>query len=223
MERNGAKLIVGVGAGVRQRNAPRVPEDRVTHISPTKRSVHEETRASPVVPVAVGHPSNLAVEVFSDASWFDTLLAEMRYASTVWIATYVFDDPQVAREFMRRLRGQRSSPFACKIIVDRAYYESRKAVHQRPRRRELQELGAEIFLSDGHDGSPIFGYGARKGIMHYKAVVLDHRVAFTGGANLTMAARANRELVFRMRGPPVTPIKAATLDVENAATCSFLV
>ena len=92
--KGGAKLIVGVGAGVRQRNAPRVPEDRVTHISPTKRSVHEETRASPVVPVAVGHPSNLAVEVFSDASWFDTLLAEMRYASTVWIATYVFDDPQ---------------------------------------------------------------------------------------------------------------------------------
>ena len=205
------------------RNAPRVPKNRMTQIPPTKRSKHEDTRASPVVPAAVGHPSNLAVEVFSDASWFDALVAEMRYASTVWIATYVFDDPQVAMELMRRLRGQRSSPFACMIIVDRAYYESRKAVHQRPRLRELQEVGAKISLSDGHDGSPTFGYGARKGIMHYNAVVLDHAVAFTGGANLTMAARANRELVFRMRGPPVAPIKAAILDAERAATCSFLV
>ena len=204
------------------RNAPRVPQARVTQTEPVKRDASEETQSCPVLPVAVRSPSKLAVEVFSDASWFDALLAEMRHASTVRVATYVFDDPQVARELARRLRGKQSSNFACKIIVDRAYYESRKAVHQRPRLRELQDLGAEVLLSDGHDGSQIFGHGARKGIMHYKAVVFDHRVAFTGGANLTMAARANRELVFCMRGPPVTAIESAIMDAESAASCSYV-
>ncbi len=52
--------------------------------------------------------------------------------------------------------------------------------------------------------------------MHVKAVVLDDRIAYAGSSNLTKASRVNRELVFRLTGPPV----AAVLAAVAAAACS---
>ena len=73
-------------------------------------------------------------------------------------------------------------------------------------------------MTRGFDRRADFGASARYGIMHYKAIVLDSRVAYPGGANVTMAARANRELVFWMCGPPVAQILEALREAMAAAS-----
>jgi phosphatidylserine/phosphatidylglycerophosphate/cardiolipin synthase-like enzyme len=48
------------------------------------------------------------------------------------------------------------------------------------------------------------GCGGRYGRFHKKAVVVDSRIAYVGGANLTdQAVNYNGELVVRLLGPPV--------------------
>jgi phosphatidylserine/phosphatidylglycerophosphate/cardiolipin synthase-like enzyme len=56
--------------------------------------------------------------------------------------------------------------------------------------------------------------------MHIKAVVVDGRVAFTGSGNLTRASRCNREVAFKIVGPPVSQIMAAVRAAQQAAVTS---
>ena len=80
----------------------------------------------------------------------------------------------------------------------------------------LQKLGAEVRLAAGLDAVPVFGAGARGGVMHVKAVVLDDRIAYAGSSNLTKASRVNRELVFRLAGPPVAAVLAAVAAAASS-------
>ena len=168
--------------------------------------------AVPLVQIArpSGRPSPLSFDVFTDSSWMDAFLGELKKASSVQLASFIFDDPECSSGLARRLKASRSS-FSCDMVVDKSHFESRTSVYQRPRLLELKTLGANVSLADGFDTSRLYGPRGKKGIMHLKAVVLDGRVAFTGGCNMTKSSRGNRELTFRVTGPPVKKILQAIL------------
>lgn len=118
---------------------------------------------------------------------------------------------------LTRLRDQR--PFTCEVVVDDGACRTSGSQHQRARLRKLQEAGASVCVAAGLSGVPVFGRRGHPGIMHAKAVVIDSSVAFCGSANLTMASRCNREICFRIVGPPVAQIMAA-LGAARAAAVS---
>ena len=97
------------------------------------------------------------------------------------------------------------------MVVDKSHFESRTSVYQRPRLLELKNLGANVSLADGFDTTSLYGPRGKKGIMHLKAVVLEGRVAFAGGCNMTKSSRGNREMVFRITAPAVKKILQAIL------------
>ena len=117
----------------------------------------------------------------------------------------MYDDPRLHGVFLSRL-GNPRRPFKLELMVDRqaaAGEGGRK--YMRPRLRELKTAGAQVWLCDGHNHTEILGTGAGNlhGHVHVKGVVVDRRVAYTGSMNLTRAARTNREIMFKIRGPPV--------------------
>ena len=124
----------------------------------------------------------------------------------------ILDDPAFCEALERKLRGR--APFSCSILVDRSNYLQRTSRHQRPVLRQLQGLGADVRLCSGLDASSVFGAGAYPGIHHIKAIVLDNRIAFSGGSNITRASRFNRELAFRFTGPIVKDILQEVLNAK---------
>ena len=116
----------------------------------------------------------------------------------------IMDDPACCQGFARWLRAHRHG--SCEIVVDKSHFEAKTSRYQRPRLLELKQQGARVVLGEGFDTTHLFGPSGKKGIMHMKGVIIDGRVAFTGGGNLTKAARGNRELFFRITGPQVAQI-----------------
>ena len=169
---------------------------------------------APAVRTPVGRPAPLTVKDFGEGEWLDAAIAEIPGASSLDVATMIFDDPGFAAAVERKLRGR--SEFSCSIVVDRAQYEQRTSRYQRPLLRHLASLGADVRLCDGLDGAAVFGAGAYRGIMHTKAIVLNNRIAYTGSSNITRASRVNRELVLRVTGPPVADIAQRLLSAKEA-------
>ena len=87
------------------------------------------------VPRPVGRPAALSTEVFMDNSWRARLLADLDTASSVLLASYLYDDPELQAVFLRRLRGR--APFSLDLLVDSSMFEARTCCHQRPRLLEL--------------------------------------------------------------------------------------
>ena len=77
---------------------------------------------------------------------------------------------------------------------------------QRPRLLKLEAAGADIYLCRGRKG---------RGSHHKKAVVVDGRTAYVGGANLTnQAADFNGEMWTRFTGFPVA-VADVLCDLEE--------
>ena len=211
--------------GVRGDEAEAVPQAQAKAKAVPRAKAKAELRASArpeavsLVPVSrpPGRPSGLSLDVFTDSSWMDAFLEELKQASSVQLASFIFDDPDCSAGLARRLKS--ASTFSCDMVVDRSHFEGRTSVYQRPRLLELKKLGANVTLADGFDTSNLYGPRGKKGIMHLKAVVLDGRVAFSGGCNMTRSSRGNRELTFRVTGPAVTPIlQAISAAMRSGAT-----
>ena len=83
--------------------------------------------------------------------------------------------------------------------------------------KQLQKNGAKIYLGRGHDSSHLFGPSARGGSMHLKIVVIDDRIVYWGGANVTRNSRCGREAMSRMTGPPTADLYEMVLDAERDA------
>ena len=170
-----------------------------------------------IVPPPIGRKSKLDVQVFRDAGKFlDSLVDELESASSFHAASYVLDDLSLCHALLRKLQRP-SSQFTCNITVDHDIFHKDTSRYSRARLRELQRHGASVSLAKGFSGVSLYGACAFDGAMHVKAVILSHRVAYTGGSNLTKASRVNRELSFRMTGEPVAEIFAAVLAAEQAA------
>jgi hypothetical protein len=151
-----------------------------------------EPAAHPLLLPARGRPANVGAEVLSDGVWMPRVLADVRDAHSVVASSLCVDHPQFCALLKRRL----ANGATVTIMVDRQYFSARSAPRQRPRLLELQEAGAAVYLCQG--------CGGRYGRFHKKAVVVDSRIAYVGGANLTdQAVNYNGELVVRLLGPPV--------------------
>ena len=83
-----------------------------------------------------GRPASLATEVFDDGSWRAKLLEDISVASSVLVASYTYDDPDLQAAFLKRLRGR--AAFSLDLLVDLQTFEARTCRHQRPRLLELQ-------------------------------------------------------------------------------------
>ena len=155
------------------------------------------------------------VIVYKDAKWIVPCLAELRKATAVDIASFIFDDPEFTETLVQRLRSR--VPFSCRIYVDSSTFDARSSRRQAPRLRELKRLGAAVFLCTGYDATASFGPRAHQGIMHLKAIVIDQDVAYSGSANITLGARSNRELTFRFSGTAVADISVAIRSMDASA------
>ena len=58
------------------------------------------------MPRPLGRPASLGVEVFSDSSWRARLVEDVNSASTVLMASYLYDEPGLQQAFERRLAGR---------------------------------------------------------------------------------------------------------------------
>ena len=63
--------------------------------------------------------------------------------------------------------------------------------------KALRDAGAAVFLCKGLRG---------QGSFHNKAVVVDRRYLYSGGANITYKSHSNDETVYRITGPVVLQI-----------------
>ena len=89
-----------------------------------------------VVPRPQGRPASLDAEVLVDVAWRPRLLEDIGGASSVLVASYTYDDPDLQSAFLRRLRGR--AAFSLELLVDSQHFEGRSCKHQRPRLLELQ-------------------------------------------------------------------------------------
>ena len=110
------------------------------------------------------------------------------------MVTFMYDHPQLHNVLLKRLQGR--SSFSLNILIDDSVLKGNKPWYQKPRLTALVEAGAIVYVCTGQPP---------KGIYHRKAVIVDRRFMYTGGANMTNQADAggNKELIFRMVGPPV--------------------
>ena len=197
------------------RNAPRVGEGR--RAAPP--AVPEGIGLPQTIALPVGRPAHLSVEMLDEDSFFQDVMTELRAGEEVFASTFMYDDPRLHDLLLSRL-GNIRREFKFELIVDRQATEGGTCRHMRPRLRELKRAGADIWTCDGHNHREIYGAGASTlyGHVHVKAIVVDRRVAYIGSMNLTRSARANREIMFKIRGPPVRPLLEHLLGFRENAT-----
>ena len=119
-------------------------------------------------------------------------MEDVRGAGEVMVATYMYDHPELHKALIRRL-GQRST-FSLIVMVDKEAFGGQTPYFQRSRLAALRENGATVYLCRGERG---------QGSYHRKALVIDRRYSYSGGANYTRKSTDNKELVYRIAGPPV--------------------
>ena len=170
----------------------------------------------PMILSAAGRPPSLGVDVFADSSWLDHALQEMKGAKHVVLASYVYNNDKVQRLLTQRLKGR--SEFQCIVAVDRSAYEKNVAPGEKAKLKELKESGVAkesgdaritILLCDGQRGS---------GIFHWKCIIIDGKIVFSGSANVTQGCLNNWELVFRLVGHPVNAIKDGLEEALQRST-----
>ena len=137
-------------------------------------------------------------------------MAEMESATHIALMSYVYDAPDVQALLVKKLRR---SELKLQLFVDCEQFDSRTLARQRPRMKELQNNGAEIYTGRGLN---------HWGALHAKALIIDHRVAYAGSENWTFKAPNNFGLVFRFVGPPVIQINGAVANYRSASSTKLL-
>ena len=148
------------------------------------------------------------VEVLPGSLWLERMVSDTRRARTWKAVSFAFDDLEVKRALLERLRSP--SEFECTIVVDERAHKARTTRGQLACLRELQAAGAKVLLAGGNNAlaKQLFGRNCFGGQMHQKAVLVDDEIAFVGSANLTRQSRCNRELMCRIVGSSVPDILA---------------
>ena len=151
-------------------------------------------------PAPVGRPAALDVKMLDIGAWWQQLVQDVGRASVLFLSSYMYDDKTLHDALLKQLRA------GCEvcILIDKSAFDSGKPYEQRSRLAALEKLGAQVWLCRGP---------GRMGIHHKKAVVVDRRVAYVGGSNLTWKSRNNGEQSFRMAGPIVQDI---VQDLESS-------
>ena len=155
-----------------------------------------EAKAAPVAvapPAApVGRQNNPESKKMLIGEWYAQMRRDIAAGSAVVLASAWYDHPEVQQELLRKLAARHREPFELTVLVDRASFDTGAPSRQQPRLRALRDKGARVFKCTGVQ---------RNNTFHKKAVIIDRRYLYTGGANITYASdHGNGELVFRMVG-----------------------
>ena len=167
--------------------------------------------APPLAPVV--RQSNAEVKVLPVHAWYGQMRRDIAAGKEVLLSSLVYDNPDVQKLLAMKLKERHRKPFALTVLIDAASFNGSLPARQQGRIRSLRANGASVFLCRGErPGYPF----------HKKAVVIDRRYLYSGGANVTYASEhGNGELVSRMMGPVVLETMA-TLAIDQARGCEWL-
>ena len=110
------------------------------------------------------------------------------------MSTYQYDNEAVHAVLMQRLQGKHRKPFSLSLCIDAEQFAGQVPKQQKPRLKDLKAEGAQIYICKGME---------RGGSHHWKGAVLDRRLWFTGGLNLTEKSLRNTEMCMQMTGAVV--------------------
>jgi phosphatidylserine/phosphatidylglycerophosphate/cardiolipin synthase-like enzyme len=125
-------------------------------------------------------------------SWYRQCCQDLEKATEADVASYMYNDPAIQKVLVRRLLGAKA--FALNVYIDAEVLRGAVPKNQKTCLNGLRSAGAHIYLGKGP---------GRQGAFHSKAVVVDRRYLYSGGANITANSRNNEELCYRMVGPVV--------------------
>ena len=94
------------------------------------------------------------------------------------------------------------------LYIDREQFAGTIPKKQKAAIRKLFRKGAKIFICKGL---------RRNGSFHSKALVVNRRVLYMGGANFTNWSHNNCETMFRATGAVVAEVMADTVEWRNNA------
>eukprot|EP00973_Karenia_brevis_P091162 12406208-Karenia_brevis.AAC.1 len=185
--------------------APRTQDPSQTSGPGLQGPAEPPAAAAPLVSPAVGRPpSSPAVELLPGSSWLKRAMQEMQQAKSVVLASFTYDDLHLQNFLLKRLAG--NQPFKCVFLVDKSKFEDGLTRYMRPRLKELQKAGGEVFLCTGRQG---------RGIFHAKCIIVDNKTMFSGSANLTLASYKNFDMMFRVQGPVVLEVVKALTEARD--------
>jgi hypothetical protein len=137
--------------------------------------------------------------MYTDTAWVKDAERELQSASHAVVASYIFNNEAILAQLQKKLRGR--GAFTCLVLVDDAAHEAN--AKEKRVLKELRRDGAQVCLCTGRN---------RGGIFHWKALILDSRVAYWGTANLTMNTLNSRDVMQRLTGPAVDDLKAGVAE-----------
>lgn len=148
--------------------------------------------ALPLAPV--GRQNNQDVKLMRIQEWYAHMRQDIATSSQVLLASPWYDNPDVQQALLNRLKKR--EPFSLVVLIDKASFDGVLPKRQKERITALRTNGAKIFLCTGE---------RRENTFHKKAVIIDRRYLYVGGANITYASdHGNGELVYRMVGHVVS-------------------
>ncbi len=127
--------------------------------------------------------------------WWNGLLQAVREATTVVVASYIYDHPRLTHTLLHRLADHSRSDLL--VLVDKEQFGRRSTNYEFARVGSLRRAGATVELCRGQ---------GRHGAFHKQVLVIDRRVAYFGSSNFTLKSESNDEIQVTMRGPPVQNI-----------------
>ena len=149
--------------------------------------------AAPTIPAPVGRASPPSCKLVEVTDWYEQLCADVKRASEVELASYVYDNPAVQRLLLKRLQGK--TDFKVNVYIDSEMFAGEVPRFQKSRVKALHAAGAQVFICTGR---------GPRGSYHGKAVVVGRRYLYMGSPNLTYKSQSsNEEFCFRAVGPVV--------------------
>jgi hypothetical protein len=155
----------------------------------SKRPVLPVATAAARAPVVLARRSEDSCVLVELESWYRQLCADIRSASQVELASYMYDDATVQKVLLKRLQEQK--PLQLNVYIDGGKLRDGGPRRQTSRLRALHAAGAHVFICKGK--------GAQ-GSFHGKAAIVDQQCLYAGSANMTEQSHTNEEYCFRMTG-----------------------
>ena len=147
-------------------------------------------------PAPNGRPSAESFQYLDVDDFYSQCCSDLATASEVEMATFCYDEPELQKVLLRRLKDR--TDFKLTVFIDAEMYGGTVPKCQGTRVRELLSAGASVFLCKGR--------GGRGGSFHIKAIVIDRRRVFAGSCNFTARSRRNEELCHRATGRGVAHV-----------------
>ena len=160
-------------------------------------SQKEPPRAASLAPVVapVGRASPASNELLAAGEWYRQGCSDLKDAAEAELATYMFDHTLTYNTLLKGLK--RRAPLKLNLYIDSEVLAGAKPRQQRTRLKTLRDNGARVFVCKGIK---------KKGLFHGKAMVVDRRYLYSGGANFTDNSENNFEFCFRMTGSVVKQV-----------------